>query len=118
VRVDPVRTPMEALSDHYHALRFGPRAFYDRAAAILEHALSLRAEGVVLWLMEEDESMAWDVPPIRQALATKAIAHVVLTRRRADYGDGALDSVTEFVTRLRAGSDAPEPGRSEEDFHS
>ena len=102
VPLEPSRPAIDALADHHHALCFGPRAFYDRARAILDDALSLRADGVVLWLIEEDESMAWDVPPIRQALASQAIAHLVLTRQRADCSDGALDRVAEFVASLRA----------------
>lgn len=103
-RLDPARHPIDALSDHHHALCFGPRVFGDRAQAIRDDALRVRADGVVLWLIEEDESMAWDVPPIRQVLAAKNIAHLVLTRRRADCTDGALDHVTEFVASLHARS--------------
>lgn len=102
VPLEPSRPAIDALADHHHALCFGPRAFYDRARAILDDALRLRADGVVLWLIEEDESMAWDVPPIRQALASQAIAHLVLTRQRADCSDGALDRVAEFVASLHA----------------
>jgi hypothetical protein len=111
--LDPARHPIDALSDHHHALCFGPRAFCDRAQAIRDDALRVRADGVVLWLIEEDESMAWDVPPIRQALAATNIAHLVLTRRRADCTDGALDHVTEFVASLhgRSGHGAGPAGR-------
>jgi benzoyl-CoA reductase/2-hydroxyglutaryl-CoA dehydratase subunit BcrC/BadD/HgdB len=93
--------PLERLARHYHALRQSPRAFFDRAAEIAEQARRGRAAGVVLWLIEEDESLAWDVPVIQQKLSSEGIALLTLTRCRWDASDGALDRVRQFVSGLR-----------------
>ena len=92
--------PLECLARHYHALRQSPRAFFDRAAGITEQARRGRADGVVLWLIEEDESLAWDVPVIQRKLASEGIALLTLTRCRWDASDGALDRVRQFVADL------------------
>ncbi|MGH8217949.1 MAG: 2-hydroxyacyl-CoA dehydratase [Steroidobacteraceae bacterium] len=92
--------PIERLASHYHALRQGPRAFFDRAAAIGEQARRVRADGVVLWLIEEDESLAWDVPGIQRRVGAEGIPLLTLTRRRWDAADGALDEVHRFVSGL------------------
>lgn len=92
--------PLERLASHYHALRQSPRAFFDRAAEIAEQARRSTADGVVLWLIEEDESLAWDAPVIRQKLSSEGIALLTLTRCRWDAGDGALERVHRFVSAL------------------
>jgi len=94
--------PIERLANHYHTLCQGPRAFFDRAAAIGEQALRVRADGVVLWLIEEDESLAWDVPVIQRRVGAEGIPLLTLTRRRWDAADGALDEVHRFVCGLPA----------------
>lgn len=93
--------PLECLARHYYALHQSPRAFVDRAAEILDQALRARADGIVLWLIEEDESLAWDVPVIRRRLASRDIPLLTLTRCRWDGSDGALDRVHQFVADLR-----------------
>ena len=106
VVLDGTVDALERLALHYHALPHGPRAFFDRAAQIAEQAQRVRADGVVLWLIEEDESLAWDVPAIRRKLASEGVPLLLLTRRRWDAGDGALDVVREFVSGLRPGAAA------------
>jgi|GEM_PF-455322 len=96
--------PLEALSNHYHALPYGPRAFFDRPSALCERTVRGRADGVVLWLIEEDEASVWEVPAIRQTLDASRVPHLVLARRRWDAADGALEAVSEFVSGL-----APKP---------
>jgi hypothetical protein len=102
--LDGTADALERLALHYHALPHGPRAFFDRAAEIAEQARRVRADGVVLWLIEEDESLAWDVPAIGRKLASDGVPLLTLTRRRWDAGDGALDVVREFVSGLCPGA--------------
>lgn len=105
--VDSRRHPQnafESLSRHYQRLPYGPRAFCDRAAAIGERARSARVDGVVLWLIEEDETLAWSAPAMQRALTARGIPHLTLARRRWDAGDGALEAVSEFVANLEVRS--------------
>jgi len=94
-------TTIRSISDHYHALPCGSRGFEDRSDRLLERAAACRAHGVILWLIEEDEALVWDVPGIQQRLSTAGIPVLTLTRRRWDLGDDALDLIGEFTARLR-----------------
>ncbi len=95
---------IEMLSSHHHALALGPRAFGDRAASVAEVAANAKADGVVVWLIEEDESMTWDVPRIERAIGSTGIPHLTLVRRRWDCRDGAIDAIGEFVRGLSPAS--------------
>jgi len=93
--------PIERLASHYHGLCQSPRAFFDRAVKIGEQARAVSADAVVLWLIEEDESLAWEVPVIERRLRSDGIPLLTLTRRRWDAADGALDEVRRFASGLR-----------------
>lgn len=93
--------PLERLASHYHALRQSPRAFFDRGAEIAERARRARANGVVLWSIEEDESLAWDAPVIQRKLESDGTPLLTLTRCRWDASDDALARVRQFVSDLR-----------------
>lgn len=97
---DSTMSSIERLSNHYHALRHGSRALVDRAAAIDEQLRQSRVDGVVIWLIEEDESLAWEVPSVHAMLAASGTPHLLLTRRRWEADDGALEAVSEFVANL------------------
>jgi hypothetical protein len=92
---------IRSLSDHYHALPCGSRGFEDRSDRLLERAAACRAHGVILWLIEEDEALVWDVPVMQQRLSAAGIPILTLARRRWDLRDDALDLIREFTARLR-----------------
>lgn len=94
-------TTIRSISDHYHALPCGSRGFEDRPDRLLERAVACRAHGVILWLIEEDEALVWDVPGMQQRLSGTGIPVLTLTRRRWDLGDDALELIGEFTARLR-----------------
>lgn len=94
--------PAAQVARHYNALGGGARAFGDRAATLVDAALRTAADAVVLWLTEEDESLAWDVARQRAALSQAAVPHLVLTRRRWDGADAATDEVCTFLEELPA----------------
>jgi hypothetical protein len=102
-RVRP-QAAFERMSSHNHGLQQGPRAFVDRAAAVGEQARRSRVDGVLLWLIEEDESLAWCVPGMQRALTAAGIPHLTLARSRWDAGDGALEAASEFTASLGARS--------------
>jgi hypothetical protein len=74
----------------------GPRAFFDRAAAVVERARTVRADAVVLWLTREDEALAWSAPALQHALADAGLPMLLLPAARWQADDGALEMITEF----------------------
>jgi benzoyl-CoA reductase/2-hydroxyglutaryl-CoA dehydratase subunit BcrC/BadD/HgdB len=92
---------LRSISDHYHALPCGSRGFEDRSARLLERAVACHAQGVILWLIEEDEALVWDAPVMQQRLSAAGIPVLTLTRRRWDLRDDALELIGGFTARLR-----------------
>jgi hypothetical protein len=95
---------LQAVAAHYHGLGYGPRMFGDRASELVTVAQSSGAAAVVLWLVEEEEALIWDLPGQLQALAAASIPALVLTRRRWDAGDDALDRIRAFVIEQGGGA--------------
>lgn len=77
-----------------------PRAFFDRAAAVLARARDARADGVILWLTREDEALAWSLPGVHRALDAAGIATLAVPAARWQADDGALERIAEFCGRL------------------
>jgi benzoyl-CoA reductase/2-hydroxyglutaryl-CoA dehydratase subunit BcrC/BadD/HgdB len=93
---------LAALAGHYHALHFGPRSVEDHAEALRQRALACHADGVILWLIEQDEAFVWNVPAMQHALADLSLPMLTLTRRQWQADDGALESILAFTTQLRS----------------
>ena len=89
--------PLDAIAHHMNDAPLGPRTFGDRSAALLEDYRRARASTVILWLAEEDESLAWTVARQRQTLNDHGIPSLVLTRRRWDGNDDAADAMQHFL---------------------
>lgn len=66
----------------------------------MSRAVECAADGVVSWLIEEDETSAWHVPAMVAALAAARIPLLTLTRRRWDGQDGALEDIAAFTQGL------------------
>jgi len=94
--------PIRALAQHYHELPFGSRTFSDRTSGLLERVEASHADGVILWLIEEEEAFVWELPDQLQMLKAHAIPVLNLSRRRWDAGDGALEAIQEFTSSLGA----------------
>jgi benzoyl-CoA reductase/2-hydroxyglutaryl-CoA dehydratase subunit BcrC/BadD/HgdB len=92
--------PLTAIAQHYHTLEHGGRSFDPRPARILKRAHDCAADGVVSWLIEEDEASAWQLPAVAAALEQARLPLLSLTRRRWDARDGALVEITQFTHRL------------------
>jgi benzoyl-CoA reductase/2-hydroxyglutaryl-CoA dehydratase subunit BcrC/BadD/HgdB len=96
--------PLRALSDHYHALPYGTRAFVDREADLGRRVTAIRAQGVIIWLIEEEEALVWDLPGQRRRLQQLGVPTLALTRQHAGFSDEALASVRDFTAQLAAGT--------------
>ncbi|HEY7890409.1 MAG TPA: 2-hydroxyacyl-CoA dehydratase family protein [Steroidobacteraceae bacterium] len=101
-RVGATSDPIAALAHHYHSLCHGPRGFCDRASRLVRRAIDWRVHGVISWLIEEDESSAWQVPAATAALAAARIPLLSLTRRRWNAQDGALEDIAAFTQGLKS----------------
>lgn len=92
---------LDAIADHYHALPGSNRAFIDRAAAIEKLAEGVVADGVIIWLIEEEDALIWDLPATIAALQASGVATLRLVRRRWDLHDGALEEIKLFAHGLK-----------------
>lgn len=99
--IDPgAEEPLLALARRLNAQPWGPRSFADRAALLTQTLAAVQPDAALLWLTEEDESIAWDLARLRSVLAAHGIPALVLTRRRWALDDGAAGAVTEFLEEL------------------
>lgn len=97
---DAVDDPAVAIGRHAWSSSVGSRAFVDRATALTAEARRIRADAVILWLIEEDEAPAWHVPAQRAALGAADLSCLVMTRRRWDAADGAADEIGAWLRSL------------------
>jgi benzoyl-CoA reductase/2-hydroxyglutaryl-CoA dehydratase subunit BcrC/BadD/HgdB len=89
-----------AIADHYHSLQEGTRAFVDRASSTANLAAAVNADGVVIWLIEEEDALIWDLPAQMSLLAASGIRTLSMVRRRWDGADGALEELQAFTRSL------------------
>jgi len=91
-----------AIGVHAHGMLPGERSFADRSKSLIDAPRRARATAVVLWLIEEDEAMAWDVPAQYAALQEEGIPALLMPRRRWDARDGAGEEIASFLGGLDA----------------
>jgi hypothetical protein len=90
--------PFVAIGRRAHETGFGSRSFADPAAGLVGAARRACADAVILWMIEEEESIVWHVPSQVAAMEQAGIPLLVLTRRRWTGDDGAP---SEMVARLK-----------------
>jgi benzoyl-CoA reductase/2-hydroxyglutaryl-CoA dehydratase subunit BcrC/BadD/HgdB len=95
---------IDAISDHYYALRSSTRAFIDRAEEVRTLAADAQVDGVIIWLIEEEDALIWDLPAESSALQAGGIRTLCLARRRWDADDRTLQEITQFVRSLAGSS--------------
>jgi benzoyl-CoA reductase/2-hydroxyglutaryl-CoA dehydratase subunit BcrC/BadD/HgdB len=93
--------PLNAIAAHYAELPTGSRSFRNWPQSLCARARSSQVQGVILWAIEEDESLVWSVPGIRGALAAAGIPLLELTRRRWDAKDDTAALVRSFTAQLK-----------------
>jgi len=96
----PADGSFAAIADHYHLSTAGSRAFVNRAVDAVRLAKQVRAAGVIIWLLEEEDALIWDLPAQVAALSAAGIACLALLRRRWDGNDGALEEIKKFARGL------------------
>ena len=98
--VIPEEGSISDISDHYYALNHGSRAFADHSRILLSRAQDTGVDGVVQWLIGEEETLVWDVPLQKKALEEAGIPILSLVRRRWEASDGAADEIVSFTIDL------------------
>lgn len=98
--VIPEEGSISDISNHYYTLNHGPRAFGDRSRLLLSHARDAGVDGIVQWLIEEEETLVWDVPSQTKVLEEAGIPILSMVRRRWDASDGAADEIVSFTIDL------------------
>ncbi|UVO54386.1 2-hydroxyacyl-CoA dehydratase family protein [Sphingomonas sp. SUN039] len=93
---DPATAIAAQLRDHARSAR----AFRDHAAVLRTDVAAAQAQAVVIWLIEEEEAMLWELPAQVAALDADGIPVLQLTRRRWDATDGAGDDIAAFLASL------------------
>ncbi len=88
------------ITGHYYSLNHGTRSFVDRSRLTLSFAQDAEADGVIQWLIEEEETLVWDVPAQIKTLEAADIPFLSLVRRNWDASDGALDEIISFTKSL------------------
>ena len=96
--------PARTIARQLRAAAIGPRAFFDRAAWIVDRARTVRAGAVVLWLTREDEALAWSAPAMQRALASVGLPTLLLPAAHWQANDGSLERIAEFCTGLARAS--------------
>jgi hypothetical protein len=91
---------LRALSDHYHVLPYGSRAFVDRAADLQRRVAACAVQGVIIWLLEEEEALVWDLPSQRQLLQQLGLPALTLTRQRSGRDEDTVSRVHAFTLQL------------------
>jgi len=100
--VDPAATdPVSAAALGWLDQEDGKRGFLDPAQSIAMRVRGRKVDAAILWLMREDESLAWRVPSQQAALAAAGIPALVLTARSWNVDDGATDEIHRFLRGLR-----------------
>jgi hypothetical protein len=89
-----------AIAAHYCCGAFGSRAFVDRASLLTTAAQAARIDAVIIWLLDQEDALIWDLPAQLSSLAAVGIAALPLVRRRWDGADGAPDEIASFVRGL------------------
>lgn len=92
--------PAAAIGRQLFAERFGPRAFFDRGAALKARVQAANACAAVLWYAEEDEVSVWHLPQDRRTLETLGIPVLALTRCDWRATDGIDAQITNFLKDL------------------
>lgn len=96
----PRSASLDALADHFHSRRNPVLAMRENARWVAERATDACADAVILWLIEEDESLPWEIARQVRTLRTAGIPTLLLARQSWVADESARRQVREFVASL------------------
>ena len=92
---------LDAIADHFQARINTVQAMRRDADWVVSRARDVHADAVVLWLIEEDEALPWEIARQMRSLRDAGMPALLLTRQPWAVDDSALRQVTEFMTALK-----------------
>ncbi|WP_417318700.1 2-hydroxyacyl-CoA dehydratase [Emcibacter sp.] len=90
-----------ALAKHIHQSSHGPRSFSNLSDRLLRRVDEQKPEAVILWMIEEDETLVWELPKQVAALEKAGIPYLALTRRNWLFNDSAGDEIRRFLEGVK-----------------
>ena len=90
---------VEAIADRYRNARATAASWLDSPDVLVDRARAAQAQGVVLWLIEEDEGIVWEVPRQTERLRAAGIDVLALTRQSWNADSSVLRRICEFAQR-------------------
>jgi hypothetical protein len=88
---------IDALADHHHARRNPVLAMRADGDWVLTRARESGADGVVCWLIEEDESLPWEIARQKRSLEAAGVPALLLPRQPWKVNENAIQQVRQFV---------------------
>lgn len=92
---------LETIAQAYQSARTTDVSLLQTPDILVDRARSAGADGVVLWCIEEDEGIVWEVPRQLERLRRAGIPVLSLTRQRWDADASSLAAVRDFARTLR-----------------
>jgi benzoyl-CoA reductase/2-hydroxyglutaryl-CoA dehydratase subunit BcrC/BadD/HgdB len=99
-RWDESASTIESIANAYRAARPVAPLLLDSPTLLADRVRNVGAHGVILWLIEEDEGIVWEVPRQLEQLRRAQIPVLALTRQRWDADAATLARITRFATEL------------------
>jgi len=92
---------IDALADMHHARRNPVLAMREDAQWIVKRARQAKVDAVVFWLIEEDESLPWEIARQMRGLQAAGIPALLLSRQAWQADEAALRQVGKFVGEMK-----------------
>jgi len=111
----------ELIEHHHNDLIIGPDILADIArrhhqgatlaqqmlassTLLVDAAREANAQGVIIWAIEEDETLPWEIPRQAATLRTAGMPVLVLSRQAWRADEAVLAQISEFVASLQPGA--------------
>jgi hypothetical protein len=98
--LEPTGDPLADVALRHHRALTTAQRMLESAGWLREQARAVRADGVLLWLIEEDEALPWELAGQIRALRAAGIPVLALTRQPWLAGSPALTAIADFVRGL------------------
>jgi hypothetical protein len=92
--------PLDAIADQFHARRNPVREMRANSQWVLEQARHAKADAVVIWLIEEDEALPWEIARQARSLQAANVPALLLSRQPWRPTESALTQVKQFVDTI------------------
>ena len=89
---------LDAIADQLQARATPVQAMRRDANWVVNRAHGARADAVVLWLIEEDEALPWEIARQMRSLRDAGMPALLLARQPWAVSEGALRQVKDFMT--------------------